>query len=114
MSAANENSGEEQSGAEPAAGSEIVARLSGDEIAAWESHDGDVDPVDGDALIVDVDGFEGPLDLLLAMARTQKVDLARISVLQLAYHCRRSASFPSLATSSCVFPALFIWNVLKI
>ncbi|MBB5754141.1 segregation and condensation protein A [Prosthecomicrobium pneumaticum] len=36
------------------------------------------------ALIVDVDGFEGPLDLLLALARTQKVDLARISILALA------------------------------
>ncbi|MFD0917896.1 segregation and condensation protein A [Pseudahrensia aquimaris] len=33
---------------------------------------------------VDVDGFEGPLDLLLAMARTQKVDLTKISILQLA------------------------------
>ncbi len=38
---------------------------------------------DGDALMVDVDGFEGPLDLLLALARTQKVDLARISILAL-------------------------------
>lgn len=37
-----------------------------------------------EALIVDVDGYEGPLDLLLAMARTQKVDLRRISVLDLA------------------------------
>ena len=36
-----------------------------------------------DTLIVDVGGFEGPLDLLLALARTQKVDLARISVLDL-------------------------------
>lgn len=35
-------------------------------------------------LVVDVDGFEGPLDLLLDLARTQKVDLARISVLALA------------------------------
>ncbi|MCB4770068.1 segregation/condensation protein A [Ancylobacter sp. Lp-2] len=35
-------------------------------------------------LVVDVDGFEGPLDLLLALARTQKVDLARISILELA------------------------------
>ena len=35
-------------------------------------------------LNVDVTGFEGPLDLLLAMARTQKVDLAHISVLALA------------------------------
>ncbi|WP_371154414.1 ScpA family protein [Jannaschia sp. 2305UL9-9] len=37
-----------------------------------------------EALIVDVDGFEGPLDLLLTLARTQKVDLRRISVLNLA------------------------------
>lgn len=35
-------------------------------------------------LVVDLSGFEGPLDLLLAMARTQKVDLMQISVLQLA------------------------------
>ena len=38
----------------------------------------------GEALIVDVDGFEGPLDLLLTLSRTQKVDLRKISVLQLA------------------------------
>ena len=37
-----------------------------------------------EALIVDVDGFEGPLDLLLTLSRTQKVDLRKISVLQLA------------------------------
>lgn len=37
-----------------------------------------------EALIVDVDGYEGPLDLLLQMSRTQKVDLRQISVLQLA------------------------------
>jgi segregation and condensation protein A len=37
-----------------------------------------------DAFHVDVDGFEGPLDLLLQLARTQKVDLRRISVLALA------------------------------
>lgn len=37
-----------------------------------------------EALIVDVDGYEGPLDLLLTMARTQKVDLMKISVLHLA------------------------------
>lgn len=33
---------------------------------------------------VDVDGYEGPLDLLLALARTQKVDLVKISILELA------------------------------
>ncbi len=37
-----------------------------------------------EALIVDVDGYEGPLDLLLMLSRTQKVDLRKISVLQLA------------------------------
>ncbi len=37
-----------------------------------------------EALIVDVDGFEGPLDLLLTLSRTQKVDLRRISVLALS------------------------------
>jgi segregation and condensation protein A len=36
------------------------------------------------ALRVDVDGFEGPLDLLLELARRQKVDLHRISILALA------------------------------
>ncbi len=39
---------------------------------------------DGPALNVDVDGFEGPLDLLLALARSQKVDLSKISILALA------------------------------
>lgn len=37
-----------------------------------------------DTLIVDVDGFEGPLDVLLTLARTQKVDLRAISILSLA------------------------------
>lgn len=36
------------------------------------------------ALVVDVDGYEGPLDLLLALARQQKVDLHKISILALA------------------------------
>jgi segregation and condensation protein A len=39
---------------------------------------------DGDALIIDVDGFEGPLDLLLALARSQKVDLLKLSITRLA------------------------------
>jgi segregation and condensation protein A len=39
---------------------------------------------DEPALVVDVEGFEGPLDLLLALARQQKVDLSKISVLALA------------------------------
>ena len=39
---------------------------------------------DEPALVVDVEGFEGPLDLLLMLARQQKVDLAKISILALA------------------------------
>ena len=47
--------------------------------------DFDLDAAAGDpAFKVDLDGFEGPLDLLLELARRQKVDLARISVLALA------------------------------
>lgn len=39
---------------------------------------------DGEALIIDVDGYEGPLHVLLALARTQKVDLLQMSVTKLA------------------------------
>src|SRR6201991_1610147 len=39
---------------------------------------------DEPALVVAVEGFEGPLDLLLMLARQQKVDLAKISILALA------------------------------
>ena len=44
----------------------------------------DADAIAAESLQVTVDGYEGPLDLLLTLARTQKVDLAKISVLQLA------------------------------
>ncbi len=42
------------------------------------------DRLAAEALIVDVDGYEGPLDLLLMLSRTQKVDLRKISTLDLA------------------------------
>lgn len=55
-------------------GAEIVPfAMAGDGVSAEEG-----------ALIVDVAGYEGPLDLLLTLARTQKVDLRQISVLALA------------------------------
>lgn len=38
---------------------------------------------EGEAFILDVDGYEGPLDLLLDLARRQKVDLTKISILAL-------------------------------
>jgi len=41
-------------------------------------------PPDDEVMYVDVGGYEGPLDLLLDLARRQKVDLAQISVLALA------------------------------
>lgn len=51
-------------------------------LTAW-----DQDPVDGlgddDRWVVDIEGFAGPLDLLLALARTQKVDLSKVSILAL-------------------------------
>jgi segregation and condensation protein A len=39
---------------------------------------------DGEALVIDLDGYEGPLHVLLALARTQKVDLLKLSILKLA------------------------------
>ncbi|MEZ5918823.1 MAG: ScpA family protein [Alphaproteobacteria bacterium] len=38
---------------------------------------------EADALLLDIDGYEGPIDILLELARNQKVDLAKISILQL-------------------------------
>ena len=38
----------------------------------------------GEALIVDLDGYEGPLHVLLALARSQKVDLLKLSIAKLA------------------------------
>ena len=44
-----------------------------------------IDKADAEpSFLVDIDGFEGPLDLLLELARRQKVDLAKISILALA------------------------------
>ncbi len=39
---------------------------------------------DEDVLLLELDGFEGPLDLLLVLARSQKVDLTKLSILRLA------------------------------
>ncbi|MET0314665.1 MAG: ScpA family protein [Hansschlegelia sp.] len=58
-----------------------MADDSADTPASFED-DGPARP--GPAFVVDLDGFEGPLDLLLDLARRQTVDLARISILELA------------------------------
>ncbi len=47
------------------------------------SEDGAAPPAGPDRLSLRLDGFEGPLDLLLELARAQKVDLAKISILAL-------------------------------
>jgi segregation and condensation protein A len=47
----------------------------------FEAAEGAAD--DGEALIIDIDGFEGPLHMLLALARAQKVDLLKLSITKL-------------------------------
>lgn len=42
------------------------------------------DTHEADALLLNIDGYEGPIDVLLELARAQKVDLTKISILQLA------------------------------
>ena len=51
-------------------------------VDAWEAAEDAIGTQQ--ALVVSLEGFEGPLDVLLALARTQKVDLAKISILALA------------------------------
>jgi segregation and condensation protein A len=51
------------------------------DFAEDEPKDGTVTP---EQLVLALDGFEGPIDLLLTLARDQKVDLTKISILQLA------------------------------
>jgi segregation and condensation protein A len=52
-------------------------------VSDWDAPGFENMPAAGEAFVVDIDGFEGPLDLLLALARTQKVDLAKVSILAL-------------------------------
>ena len=65
---------------------------------------------DGEALVIDLDGFEGPLHVLLALARTQRVDLLRLSITALAdqylafIHAARKRCF-SLAADYLVMAA---------
>lgn len=58
----------------------FAERLDRESTVLGRGADGDAD----ERLVVDIDGYEGPLDLLLDMARAQKVDLSQISILQLA------------------------------
>jgi segregation and condensation protein A len=49
----------------------------------WSAPSGEDAPREIEALQIAIDGFQGPLDMLLALARTQKVDIARISMVAL-------------------------------
>ncbi|MBK8373524.1 MAG: segregation/condensation protein A [Sphingomonadales bacterium] len=57
-----------------------------DEDLAFDAPDMVIAPIEDEQderLTIDIDGWEGPLDLLLTLARNQKVDLRQISILQL-------------------------------
>lgn len=56
---------------------------SGLDVSGWEAPNLEDAHAQGEAFVVALDGFEGPLDLLLALARTQKVDIAKIAILPL-------------------------------
>lgn len=60
---------------------ETDAKIEFEEDPPREENSATTDP---EALLLNIDGYEGPIDVLLAMARDQKVDLAKISILQLA------------------------------
>ena len=53
-----------------------------DPLEGWEERRDELR--DNEQMLVDIDGFEGPIDLLLALARTHKLDLTKISMLELA------------------------------
>lgn len=72
----SENADEERSGQEETSEQNVTQS---DSLSA-----DDTEQSDEEKLIVDVDGFEGPLDLLLTLARSQKVDITKISILELS------------------------------
>jgi segregation and condensation protein A len=48
--------------------------------AAWQ----DEPRTPAEAFVVDIGGYEGPLDVLLALARSERIDLMQVSILRLA------------------------------
>jgi segregation and condensation protein A len=70
-------------------GAPAMTHVTGDppsdiDASTWEAPTGDDAPREEDKLVVALGGYEGPLDLLLALARTQKVDLRYLSIVALA------------------------------
>jgi segregation and condensation protein A len=53
-------------------------------VAPFEEDRDRAAPADEERLVVDLEGYEGPIDVLLTLAREQKLDLTRISILALA------------------------------
>jgi segregation and condensation protein A len=67
----------------------LNAQITDETAGEWPDGEGPLrrDPAEyGDTLIVDVRGFEGPLDLLLELDRHHRVDLAQISILAMFEH----------------------------
>ena len=54
-----------------------------EEISNTYTPESESEIVSSDDLIVNLEGYEGPLDVLLVLAKSQKVDLMQISILQL-------------------------------
>ncbi|MFM9937728.1 MAG: segregation and condensation protein A [Novosphingobium sp.] len=82
--------------------------------AAWEDTPPDGPPRKGDTLTLTIDGWEGPLHLLLDLARRQKVDLRRISILALVdqyleFVARAGAQRLELAADYLVMAAWLAW-----
>jgi chromatin segregation and condensation protein Rec8/ScpA/Scc1 (kleisin family) len=70
-----------------------------DALAASEFEAAEEAAAAGQAMVVDIEGYEGPLHLLLALARAQKVDLLKISVLELAEQYLASCRRPAVGAS---------------
>jgi len=63
---------------------EVIVKMTGETVVDDFEADAPSIPISDQELMVDVGGFEGPLDVLLNLARSQKVDITQISILELA------------------------------
>lgn len=89
-SSADGASGEREAPTEEMVAAESPAPNSADEPVAeasdeaFDAAEAAAVPEDGGDLVLDLDGYEGPIDVLLTLARDQKVDLKKLSILELA------------------------------
>jgi segregation and condensation protein A len=75
---------ENEPAAAPEPAPESPAEPIGEPVGGDSFDDAPVRSANDDELVLDLDGFEGPIDILLTLARDQKVDLRKISILELA------------------------------